>query len=134
MRRILAASAAVLALASAVACSPGLGPRERRIELTIRHSRFEPSEIAVPHGSTVRFVIRNTDPIDHEFILGDQAVQDRHEKGTDPHHGAIPGEVSVPAGEVASTTYSFEEPGVLLLGCHLPGHWDYGMRGVVKVA
>jgi uncharacterized cupredoxin-like copper-binding protein len=136
VRRILAAGAAVLALlvlASAVACSPGSGPRQRTIEVTIHHSRFEPSEIAVPSGTAVRFVIKNTDPIDHEFILGNQEVQDRHENGTEPHHGTIPGEVSIPAGTVASTTYSFGGSGLLLLGCHLPGHWDYGMRGLVKV-
>ncbi len=133
MRKLLAAGVAVLALASAAACSPGPGPGVRTVEVTIRHSRFDPAELSFPSGTTVRFVIRNTDPIDHEFILGNQAVQDRHETGTEPHHGAIPGEVSVPAGQVASTTYRFGETGMLLLGCHLPGHWDYGMRGLVVV-
>jgi uncharacterized cupredoxin-like copper-binding protein len=103
------------------------------VEVTLRHSRFQPSELSFPAGTTVRFVIRNTDPIDHEFILGDQGVQDRHERGTEPHHGVIPGEVSVAAGRVATTTFRFAEPGMLLLGCHLPGHWDYGMRGLVVV-
>jgi uncharacterized cupredoxin-like copper-binding protein len=133
VRRLLATGAAVLALASAAACSPGSGPRQLTIEITIRHSRFEPSAIDVSEGTAVRFVIKNTDPIDHEFILGNQEVQDRHENGTEPRHGTIPGEVSIAAGTVASTTYSFGESGLLLLGCHLPGHWDYGMRGLVKV-
>lgn len=79
------------------------------------------------------FVIENTDPIDHEFIVGDQQVQDRHEKGTEPHHGTRPGEVSIPAGETRSTTYVFDEPGRLLVGCHLPTHYDYGMRGDIVV-
>ena len=133
MRRILTLGAAVLALASAAACSPRPGGEQRTVEITIHHSRFQPSELSLPAGATVRFVIRNTDPIDHEFILGDQEVQDRHEDGTEPHHGAIPGEVSVPAGKVASTTYRFSEAGTLIMGCHLPGHWDYGMRGLVVV-
>jgi uncharacterized cupredoxin-like copper-binding protein len=104
------------------------------VEITINHSRFDPSELSFPAGTMVRFVIRNTDPIDHEFILGNQEVQDRHESGTEAHHGSIPGEVSVPAGEIATTTYRFGEDGKLLFGCHLPGHWDYGMRGLVVVA
>lgn len=133
MRRILASGAAILALASAAACSPGAGTGRQTVELTIRHSRFQPSELSFPAGSTVRFVIRNTDPIDHEFILGDQEVQNRHEEGTEAHHGAIPGEVSVLSGQIATTTFRFEEPGMLLIGCHLPGHWDYGMRGLVVV-
>jgi uncharacterized cupredoxin-like copper-binding protein len=133
VRRILASGAAVLALASAAACSPGPAASQRTVDVTIHHSRFQPSELSFPAGTTVRFVIRNTDPIDHEFILGDQAVQDRHETGTEPHHGAIPGEVSVPAGQTATTTFRFLEQGLLLMGCHLPGHWDYGMRGLVMV-
>jgi uncharacterized cupredoxin-like copper-binding protein len=80
----------------------------------------------------VRIVVRNTDPIDHELIVGDQATQDRHERGVEAHHdGSVPGEVSVPAGAVVTTTYRFDQPGRFLYGCHLPGHWDYGMRGVV---
>ncbi|HEV3475626.1 MAG TPA: cupredoxin domain-containing protein [Actinomycetota bacterium] len=121
---------AVAFAAAAAACSPGI----RTVEVTIEHSRFEPPILEAAAGETVRFVIRNLDPIDHEFILGDQAVQDRHESGTEPHHGAIPGEVSVPAGAWAATTYRFPSSGRLLFGCHLPGHWAYGMRGTVHVA
>ena len=99
----------------------------------MRHSRFLPARFTVPRGTTVRFVITNTDPIDHEFILGDEPVQRRHETGTEPAHGHVPGEVSVPAGTRAETTYTFSRTGVLLIGCHAPGHYDYGMRGRVRV-
>lgn len=102
----------------------------------VHYSKFSVSEVQVRRGQTVRFVIRNHDPIPHELIVGDQAVQDRHERGTDAHHGERPGEVSVPAGATAETTYSFTatEPRTLLFGCHLPGHWTYGMRGTIRVA
>jgi uncharacterized cupredoxin-like copper-binding protein len=106
---------------------------ERTVDITIHHSRFLPANIEVAPGNTVRFVLHNTDPIDHEFILGNEEVQARHETGTEAHHRAIPGEVSVPAGGEASTTYMFSEPGTLLIGCHLPGHYAYGMRGSVLV-
>ncbi len=106
----------------------------RTVVVTMRHSRFEPSVIRVEPGERVRFVLRNTDPIDHEFILGDEAVQELHERGTEAHHGTKPGEVSVPAGEERETTYVFEEEGRLIYACHLPGHYDYGMKGTVIVA
>lgn len=105
----------------------------RTVALTVRHSRFSPAEITVQAGTAVRFVVRNTDPIDHELIVGDAAVQERHERGTEAHHGNRPGEVSVPAGSRAETTYTFRRSGTLLLGCHLPGHYAYGMRGAVRV-
>jgi uncharacterized cupredoxin-like copper-binding protein len=123
--------AALLVLAAVTLGGCEAGPREVRVE--IRHSRFAPEAITVEEGSTVRFVIENTDPIAHEFILGDQAVQDRHENGTEPEHGTKPGEVSIPAGETRATTYSFAGPGTLIFGCHLPGHFAFGMRGVVSV-
>jgi uncharacterized cupredoxin-like copper-binding protein len=107
--------------------------RHLTVDLTVHHSRFQPAELRVDKGTTVTFVVRNTDPIAHELIVGDKKVQDLHERGTEAHHGAVPGEVSVPGGAVASTTYAFSESGTVLLGCHVPGHWDYGMRGTVEV-
>ena len=124
-----------LAVSGAMAlsgCSPG--PSERTVELTVHHSQFSLGELRVRPGETVRFILRNTDPIPHELIVGDQAVQDVHEAGTESHHGDRPGEVSVAPGETAATTYRFGPAGGrLLFGCHLPGHWSYGMRGEILV-
>ncbi len=124
-----------LALAGAIAlsgCSPG--PSKRSVELTVRHSQFSLGDLKVRPGETVRFVLRNTDPIPHELIVGDQAVQDVHEAGTESHHGDRPGEVSVAPGETAVTTYRFGREGdQMLFGCHLPGHWAYGMKGTILV-
>ena len=116
------------------AIAPASDARTRTVELTIHHSRFSTDAMRFPRESTVRFVVRNTDPIDHELIVGDQATQDRHEHGTETHHdGSVPGEISVPAGSVVATTYRFAGPGRLLYGCHLPGHWAYGMHGAIVV-
>ena len=124
--------AVVLAVTPA-ACGGAAGSEDRTVVVTIRHSRFAPSVVDVPAGTRVRFIVRNADPIAHELIVGDQAVQDAHEIGTEGHHGDLPGEVSVPPSSTASTTYAFERSGTVLFGCHLPGHWAYGMQGVVRV-
>lgn len=84
-------------------------------------------------GETVRFVVRNKDPIDHELIVGPMPVQLGHESGREASHPPRPGEVSVPLLSSASTTYEFEERGTIWFGCHLPGHWNYGMLGRVLV-
>lgn len=122
-----------LAVPALAACSTA-SAETTTIEIGVHHSAFSVRHLEVEAGSTVRFVIRNTDPIDHEFILGDQGVQDRHENGIEREHGAIPGEVTVPAGSTAETTYTFGAPGTLLFGCHLPGHYAYGMAGTVTIA
>ena len=122
-----------VALVAATGCSGGSDPAAREVEVELRFSRFVPDDFEFPAGTTVTFVVENRDPIDHEFLIGDEEVQRAHEEGTEEHHGAKPGEISVPAGETRTTTYTFDEPGVLLIGCHLPTHWDYGMRGKVTV-
>jgi len=129
------AAIALLALAACAlaACTPAdAAPERRTVTITIHHSAFRPSELHVRPGETIRFVIHNTDPIDHEFIVGDLRIQDAHERGTESYHPPRPGEVTVPAGETVATTYTFEDEDQLF-GCHIPGHWAYGMRGIVVV-
>lgn len=117
------------------ACAPATRPgQDETVVLAARFSRFTPTAVDVAAGTTVRFVVRNADPIGHELIIGDDATHDRHERGTESHHGGQPGEISVAAGESAETTYRFTRPGRVSFGCHLPGHWAYGMRGTITVA
>jgi uncharacterized cupredoxin-like copper-binding protein len=133
----VACGAAVLVAARATGGQPsGDGP-DRTVVVTMHHSRFQPATLRVDPGQRVRFVLRNTDPIDHEFILGDAAVQARHEQGRQRHHhGDVPGERSVPAGQEAATSYDFPaglDGRTLEFACHLPGHYAYGMHGTVRV-
>jgi uncharacterized cupredoxin-like copper-binding protein len=106
------------------------GTPEYTIE--IRYSHFDPSELSVPVGVPVTVVLRNRDPIDHEWVLGDAAVHERHRTGTEPVHAARPTEVTVPAGETRRTTIVIDSAGSLQYICHLPGHEAYGMVGVLE--
>jgi uncharacterized cupredoxin-like copper-binding protein len=129
--RLRVAAAALLAVS--LGCSSlGGAAAQQEVHVTLRFSRFVPDHFEFAAGTTVKFVVENKDPIDHEFIIGDRAVQLAHEKGTESHHAA-PGELSIPAGKVATTTYTFTEPGRLLIGCHLPTHYAYGMRGDITI-
>lgn len=124
------AAAARLGVASAA----NDGREIREIRIAIHYSRFEPDRIEVAPGEVVRFVLENTDPIDHEFIMGDARVQLVHEEGTEAHHGSRPGEISVPAGTTRSTTVTFgHASSFTLFGCHYPGHYRYGMVGTVEL-
>jgi len=111
-----------------------IAPGIRTIHIRIHFSRFDPSDISIDPGQTVRFVVENTDPIDHEFIVGDEQVQQAHEAGTEAHHPPRPGEISIAPGETVTTVVTFPSQGDLLFGCHLPGHYAYGMRGLIDIA
>ena len=109
------------------------GPGQATVEITIDHSLFGDRPLRVVEGTRVRFVIVNRDPIGHEFIVGPPEVHARHEAGHEAEHPSIPGEVSIEPNATAITTYAFDRPGRIVYACHLPGHYQYGMHGVVEV-
>jgi uncharacterized cupredoxin-like copper-binding protein len=135
LRARVAAIVAGLVLVGALVAWSNAGPTARTVNITIHFSHFDASSIVVEPGETVRFVIHNEDPIAHVFIVGDRYVHLIHDIGTEPSHGAKPGEVSVPAETTAETTYTFPTtPGQYLqFACHLPGHYAYGMHGSIVV-
>ncbi|NJD29687.1 MAG: hypothetical protein FIA92_15525 [Chloroflexi bacterium] len=129
----LAAAAALLGIGALAVVGAGRPPAATDLEIVVRYSRFTPFEIVVPVGVPVTIRLVNDDPIDHEWIVGDEAVHAVHRVGTEPLHPDRPTEVVLPAMSVATTVVTFEEPGALRYICHLPGHEAYGMVGTVRV-
>jgi uncharacterized cupredoxin-like copper-binding protein len=139
-RPALVLAAVALLAVSGTACSRASaeGRSHLTVEVTIHHSAFQPSSFSFQRGTSVTFVIRNTDPIEHEFIVGDQAVQYYMEHTAHPRHdGSVPGQISVPPGATRTTTYTFTDvthrTSDMQFACHLPGHFRYGMHGPITV-
>lgn len=137
---VVAGFVAVALLTSGLVASAGaggddriLGPGTVTVTLTVEHTRFVPERVAVRPGTEVRFVVVNNDPIGHELIVGPAEVHEIHEQGTHAEHPPAPGEVSVGPNAEAGTTFWFGEPGDVVFACHLPGHFAYGMRGIIEV-
>ncbi len=103
------------------------------VEIHIHYSHYDPAAVSVPAGRPITFVIVNDDPIDHEWIVGDAAVQERHRTGTEARHGVRPTEITIDAGTTRRTTITFDAPVTLQYICHLPGHEAYGMVGPLTV-
>jgi uncharacterized cupredoxin-like copper-binding protein len=134
LRRLVAVAALALALAGCGVSRADPPNGIRTVHVMIKWTSFHPSTFSFPDGTTVRFVIHNSDPIEHEFILGSKRVQDHVEHTAHlSHDGSVPGQITVPSGTTRTTIYTFGRPGSVLLGCHLPGHYAYGMRGTVTV-
>jgi uncharacterized cupredoxin-like copper-binding protein len=133
---VSAVAGAALAGGLAWLVAPGGSGGVPTVNITAHHSRFERDRINVEPGSTVRFVVHNADPIDHEFIIGPPETHDIHERGLPHfHNGATPGEITVPAGTTVETFWTFGPSGSpsVEYGCHLAGHWTYGMHGKALV-
>ena len=133
-RRLTSVAILFASAVAAPACGSAHAAEDlRTVHITIHHSAFDPDELDVAPGETVRFVVENTDPIDHEFLVGNEQVQAIHELGTEAHHAPKPGEMSVPALTTRVTTYTCPPgSGSTIFGCHLPGHYAYGMRGAIR--
>jgi uncharacterized cupredoxin-like copper-binding protein len=127
----IALSLGLAGMAAAWAHAPGLAPVD--LEIPIHYSHYGVSLVTVPVGVPVTIVLRNEDPIDHEWIVGDAALHERHRTGTEPVHDSRPTEVTIPAGTTKATTITFNTPGTYLYICHLPGHEAYGMVGTLVV-
>ena len=103
------------------------------ITIEIHYSHFNPSAITVPVGVPVTITLVNDDPIDHEWIIGDDAIQQKHRTGTELLHPVRPTEQVIPAMSTRVTTITFDHPATWKYICHLPGHEAYGMVGVASI-
>jgi uncharacterized cupredoxin-like copper-binding protein len=126
----VALSLGLAGIAAAWVRAPGL---DDQAEIRIHFSRFSPTEVVATAGVPITITLVNTDPIDHEWLVGDEAFHERHRTGTEQHHGTRSTEVSLPAGETVTTTVTFQQPGEYRFICHLPGHEAYGMVGILRV-
>ncbi len=135
VRGIIATTALCLILTLAlVLLAAGCGGEgTRTVEIVARYSRFQPDRVTVRAGQPISFTLRNDDPIDHEWIVGDEALHAHHRDGTEPSHGDRPTEQSLPALGEVQTTITFETPGTYQFVCHLPLHEDHGMKGTLVV-
>ena len=128
----LALSLGLAGIAAAWARLPVQAPIDRRDPDPLLALRAGSARSCRP-ACRVTIVLRNDDPIDHEWIVGDAAIHERHRTGTEPVHGTRPTEVTIPAGSSRETTVTFDTPGTYLYICHLPGHEAYGMVGTLVV-
>jgi Cu+-exporting ATPase len=134
-------SSAEMGMAAPAAEAAVLAVPDRTVAIDATDNlRFSPDAVTVKEGETVAFVIRNTGAVPHEFVIGDETVQAEHEQemaaGKDESMEAMgekPYAVDVPPHETVTLVYTFDEPGRLLFGCHVPGHYAAGMKGTIVV-
>jgi uncharacterized cupredoxin-like copper-binding protein len=111
----------------------------RTIDLEMSDAmRFAPAELAVKQGETVRFRLNNSGKVMHEMVLGTMQDLEAHaetmKKDPGMHHHGAANIVHVAPGKAAAPVWQFTNAGELRYGCLVPGHFEAGMRGRIKVA
>jgi uncharacterized cupredoxin-like copper-binding protein len=98
--------------------------------------RFTPATIAVKQGETIRFVVRNSGKIPHEMVLGTEKELKEHYEVMKKHpemEHADDNMVTVQPGKTGEIIWHFTKAGTVSFACLLPGHYEAGMKGAVKV-
>ena len=122
------------AASSPSAASPSAGAQTIEVKLTDA-LRMEPAEMTVKAGQPVTFKVTNTGATDHEFYLGHEAAQAEQEEmmqSGEMVHDTTEG-ISLKPGETKELTYTFNEAGQTLAGCHVAGHHAGGMKAAITV-
>jgi uncharacterized cupredoxin-like copper-binding protein len=98
--------------------------------------RFTPARIDVSEGETVRFIVRNTGKVRHEFVIGTRAELDAHAalmaKFPDMEHDE-PFMAHVAPGGRGEIVWTFNRVGEFDFACLIAGHYGAGMKGTIRV-
>ena len=123
--------------ASPAAASANVPGSATRLEIKLTDVlRMEPAAVKVPIGQPVTFVVTNSGSNNHEFFVGDEAAQTAHETEMSSMGGMGQDEASgiaLKAGETKELTITFNAPGMVIAGCHEPGHYGGGMKAMIEV-
>lgn len=141
MRKLLLRVLGIVLLAASCASGePSGSVPEDGIEITMRDSVFDPKHVTVKRGEPVTFVFVNRGSLEHEAFIGSAKEQEAHARemaeaddGGHGGHGETSSGVTVKPGRSEMLEHTFTEAGDTLIGCHVPGHYDAGMRVEVTV-
>lgn len=141
--------------------SPGkASDATRTIEVTMRDNFYEPESISVKEGETVRFVIKNAGEFVHEFNIatGDMHKAHAPEMMMMMEHGVLqadkidweaakkmqasmghgmhndPNSVLLEPGKSGEVVWTFPKHTKLEFACNVPGHYESGMVGKIKLS
>ena len=98
--------------------------------------RFSPAELTIKQGETVRFRVKNSGQVMHEMVLGTMDELKKHAEMMRKHPGMEHDEpymAHVGPGKTETMVWQFTKVGEFHYGCLVPGHFEAGMIGKVKV-
>lgn len=114
---------------------------KRTINITMREDQegkmiFEPKKLQFRQGETVTLNFVNTGETKHEFVMDTQENVLEHkvamEKNPDMEH-ADDNSLSLEPGGKGQIVWTFAKSGDFAFACLIPGHYESGMHGPLKV-
>ncbi len=131
----------------------------RTIEVTMYDNYYEPENLNIKEGETVRFVVKNAGGFVHEFNIASPDMHKAHgpEMMMMLEHGVLeadkinwdaakkmqasmghgmhndPNSVLLEPGKTGEIVWTFTGNASLEFACNVPGHYESGMVGQVKL-
>lgn len=139
---------------------PGdLAAVSRTVNVTMYDNYYEPENLDVTSGETVRFVVTNAGAFVHEFNIATAAMHEAHapEMKMMVDHGVLhperidwdaakamqesmghgmheePNSLLLEPGQSGEIVWKFPETVDLEFACNVPGHYDAGMVGTISL-
>lgn len=135
------------------------GAASRTVEVVMHDSYYEPENISVKEGETVRFVVRNAGTLVHEFNIGTPEMHRAHapEMQMMVDHGVLepdrinreaaahmqktmghgmhdePNSLLLEPGKSGEIVWQFPQHAEIEFACNVPGHYDAGMAGKIDL-
>jgi len=143
---------------------PGhMGDVSRTVTVTMGDNYYEPANLEVKEGETVKFIIKNAGDFMHEFNIGTPNMHAAHQKemANMAEHGLLtptgvktdmghmdhskmggnmpnmkhddPNSILLKPGETREMVWKFGSNKGLEFACNVPGHYESGMVGKIKL-
>ena len=97
---------------------------------------YDPNRINVRKGEQIKFVLKNTGYLAHEFLIDSFENNAKHkiemQKNPEMEHDDPNGKRVEPK-KSAEILWRFTKAGTFEFACLIPGHYETGMKGVVVV-
>ncbi|MBL4613278.1 MAG: cupredoxin domain-containing protein [Magnetovibrio sp.] len=127
----------------------------RTIEIKMFDNYYEPENLNIKKGETIRFAIKNMGDYVHEFNIGTASMHEAHQQEMVlmMEHGALevdkinydlmkmdmgngvtmehndPNSVLLEPGKTGEVIWKFTNKSALQFACNVPGHYESGMAG-----
>lgn len=98
--------------------------------------RFSPSHLDVREGETLRLRAVNRGKVMHEVVIGTREELAAHAEMMRKHPNMEHDEpymAHVEPGRRGDIVWNFNRPGDFEFACLIPGHFEAGMRGTIRV-
>ncbi len=109
----------------------------RTVDIDMVEMRFTPATLEAKQGDTVRFRVRNSGALMHEMVIGTPGELKAHAEMMKKHPGMEHDEpymAHVAPTKTETIVWQFTRTGEFKYACLIPGHFESGMVGTIKVA